>query len=129
MPGPESLPFAYALLRVVPRVERGEAINAGVVLFARQHGFLDARVRLDPARLKALDASCDPGPIERHLDALVRVARGEEGAGQVATMEPSERFNWLVAPASTIVQPGPVHTGLTDDPAAQLERLFRELVE
>jgi hypothetical protein len=128
MPAAEPLPFAYAILRVVPRVERGESINAGVVLFARQHRFLDARVRLDQARLSALAPACDPSPIERHLDALARVARGEPGAGPVASMEPSERFNWLVAPASTIVQPGPVHTGLTEDPAGQLDRLFEELV-
>jgi hypothetical protein len=128
MPVAEQLPFAYAILRVVPRVERGESINAGIVLFARQHGFLDARVRLDPARLTALDPDCDPAPIERQLDTLARVARGDAGAGPLASMEPSDRFNWLVAPASTIVQPGPVHTGLTDDPAGQLDRLFDELV-
>jgi hypothetical protein len=128
MPAAEPFPVAYAILRVVPRVERGESINAGVVLFARQHRFLDARAHLDRARLRALDAACDPSPIERHLDALVRVARGEPGAGPVASLEPSERFSWLAAPASTIVQPGPVHTGLTEDPAGQLDRLFQELV-
>jgi hypothetical protein len=121
-------PFQYALLRVVPHVERGEAINAGVVLFCRRRSFLAARVRLDRARLAALDAAADADAIERHLDALARIAAGDPGAGPVAALPQSERFAWLVSPSSTVVQPSAVHTGLCDDPEAMLERLFRRLV-
>src|SRR3954467_9988200 len=127
MPGaPEE--FQYALLRVVPRLERGEAMNAGVVLFCRRKSFLAARVRLDRARLAALDPEADADAIERHLDSLARIAAGEPGAGPVGALPQSERFSWLVAPASTVVQPSPVHTGFCDDPAAKLARLFDELV-
>src|SRR4051812_38355804 len=107
---PSAEEFQYALLRVVPRLERGEAINAGVVLFCRRKSFLAARVRLDRARLAALDPEADADAIERHLDSLTRIAAGEEGAGAVAALPQSERFSWLVAPASTVVQPSPVHT-------------------
>jgi hypothetical protein len=120
--------FQYAVLQVVPRVERDERINAGVVLFSRRHRFLRARVGLDRARLAALDPDADAGELERHLDALARVAAGEEGAGAVAALPASERFHWLVAPSSTVIQPTPVHTGLCEDPQAALDRLFSELV-
>jgi pyridoxamine 5'-phosphate oxidase len=121
--------FQYALLRVVPHVERGEFLNAGVVVFCRQRGFLKARVRLDHARLRALAPDVEPEPIAAQLDLLTRVADGDESAGEVARMEPSERFHWLAAPSSTVIQPSPVHTGLCDDPYAILERLFATLVE
>jgi len=120
--------FQYAVLQVVPRVERGERINAGVVLFSRRHRFLAARVGLDRARLAALDPETDAEQVERHLEALARVAAGDPQAGAVAAMEPSERFHWLAAPSSTIIQPSPVHTGLCDDPEAMLEHLFETLV-
>ena len=120
--------FQYAVLQVVPRVERGERINAGVVLFSRRHRFLAARVGLDRARLAALDPETDAEQVERHLEALARVAAGDPQAGAVAAMEPSERFHWLAAPSSTIIQPSPVHTGLCDDPDAMLEHLFETLV-
>ena len=113
MPEPTRSPFSYAILRVVPRVERGEQFNAGVVLFCRQRGFLDARVALDEARLRA----------------LARVARGDPECGPIATLPQSERFGWLVAPSSTIIQPSEVHTGLSEDPQATLDALFAELVE
>ena len=100
-------PFQYAIVRVVPRVERGEAVNAGVVLFCRPLRFLGVRAQ---------------------LDTLVAIAEGRAEGGQVATLPQSERFHWLTAPASTIVQSSPVHTGLTDDPAGELDRLFSELV-
>ena len=119
--------FAYTVLQVVPRVERGERINAGVVLFCRRHGFLEAMVALDRARLAALDVEADHAELERHLAALAAVAAGT-GEDPVARLEPSERFHWLAAPASTVVQATPVHTGLTDDPAATLERLFAQMV-
>jgi len=125
---PDRSPFAYAVLRVVPRVERGEFLNAGVVLFARQHGFLAARTHLDRDRLAALAPDADADAIERQLDGLARVAAGEPDAGPIAALEPSERFNWLVAPASTMIQPSPVHTGICDDPKAELDHLFQALV-
>jgi hypothetical protein len=121
-------PFAYCVLRVVPDVERAEFLNAGVVLFARQAGFLEARVALDRDRLRALSPGCDPEPVERHLEALERVAAGDAAGGPIAALEPSERFNWIAAPSSTVVQPAPVHTGVTDDPAAKLAQLFARLV-
>ena len=120
--------FQYALLRVIPDLERGEALNAGVVLFCRRRGFLGARVGLDERRLAAIAPDADAAAIGRLLDGLRRVAAGDETAGQVGRLEPSERFGWLTAPASTVVQPSPVHTGLCDDPAAMLDRLFTRLV-
>ena len=120
--------FAYAILRVVPRVERGEQLNAGVVLFCRRRRFLAARVELDEHRLTALAPDLDPQTVRAHLDALARIAAGDPAGGAVAALEPSERFGWLVAPSSTIIQPSPVHTGLCDDPATMLDRLFAELV-
>jgi hypothetical protein len=120
--------FQYAVLRVVPRLERGEAINAGVVLFCRRRSFLEARVHLHRDRLAALDADADADAIDRHLQSLARIAAGDPDAGPVAALPQSERFSWLVAPSSTIVQPSPVHTGFCDDPAAKLARLFDELV-
>ena len=120
--------FQYALLRVIPDLERGEALNAGVVLFCRRRGFLGARVGLDERRLAAIAPEADAAAIGRLLDGLRRVAAGDETAGQVARLEPSERFGWLTAPASTVVQPSAVHTGLGDDPAAMLDRLFTRLV-
>jgi hypothetical protein len=120
--------FQYAILRVVPHVERGERVNAGVLLFCRQRGFLAARTELDEARLAALDPELDAELVRAHLDALARIAAGEPDAGHVATLDQSERFHWLVAPSSTIIQPSEVHTGLTTDPAAELDRLFAELV-
>lgn len=129
MPEPARSPFSYAILRVVPRVERGERFNAGVVLFCRQRGFLGARVGLDEARLRALAPDLAPADVRAILEALVRVAEGDPEAGPIASMPPSERFGWLVAPSSTIIQPSRVHTGLSDDPRATLDALFDELVE
>jgi Protein of unknown function (DUF3037) len=125
---PASKPFAYAVLRVVPRLERGERLNAGVVLFCRQHDFLGMRAEIDAARLAALAPGLDPAPVRSRLAALCGVAGGDPSGGALARMAPSERFGWLVAPSSTIIQPSEVHTGLTDDPAATLERLFATLV-
>jgi hypothetical protein len=121
-------PFAYALLRVVPRVERGERLNAGVALYCRRHDFLELRTHLDAARLAALAPDLDPEPVRAHLDALRVVVAGDSAGGAVAALERSERFGWLVAPSSTIIQPSEVHTGMTDDPRATLDRLFYTLV-
>jgi hypothetical protein len=125
---PES--YQYALLRVVPSLPRGEQINVAVVLFCRRAGFLAVRVELDEGRLAALDPGLDLDALRAHLDGLARVAAGDQDAGAVAALPPSERFHWLVSPSSTVVQPSPVHTGLVGDepPDAVLERLVAELV-
>ena len=120
--------FQYAMLRVVPRVERGEAFNAGVVLFCRPLRFLGARVELDGALLAALAPGCDAGEVRAQLETLVAVSEGRPEGGRVAGLDLSERFHWLTAPSSTIVQPSEVHTGLTVDPAGELDRLFAALV-
>ncbi len=128
MPAPESRPFVYALLRVVPHVERGERVNVGVVLFCRQHDFLELRCRVDEARLGALAPDLDVADLRARLDALARVAAGDPAAGALAAMDQSDRFGWLAAASSTVIQPSEVHTGITDDPAATLARLFETLV-
>jgi hypothetical protein len=126
---PARSPFQYAALRIVPRVERGEAVNAGVVLFCRPLRFLGARTQLDEHLLKLLAPDCDPQAIRPQLHTIELIAAGDPQGGAIAKLPQSERFHWLVAPASTIVQPGPVHTGLTADPEAELGRLFTRLVE
>lgn len=126
-PSPRS-PFQYAMLRVVPRVERGERFNAGVVLFCRPRRFLSARMELHEGLLAALAPDVSAAEVRPHLDALARIAAGDADAGPIARLGQSERFHWLVAPASTIVQPSRVHTGLCEDPEATLRRLFDQLV-
>ena len=127
--GPEA--FAYALLRVVPDLARGERFNAGVVLFCRRHGFLGVRWRLDPVRLATLAPAAEPAlarALEAELDLRARVAAGKAGAGPLSELPPSERFGWLVAPTSTMLQPSEVHTGLCDNPGRELDALFAQLV-
>jgi hypothetical protein len=121
-------PFAYAILRLVPHVERGERINVGVVVFCRQRDFLDLRTEVDERRLAALAPGVDPAGVRASLEAIRAVVCGEPDGGALAAMAPSERFGWLVAPASTVIQPSPVHTGLTRDPGETLVRLFTALV-
>jgi hypothetical protein len=125
---PERESFQYAVVRVVPRVERGECLNVGVVLFSRRHGFLAARTGLDVAALAAMAPGSDWAEVRGHLETLEQVAAGEAAGGPIAALDTSERFHWLTAPSSTIVQTSPVHTGLTADPAAELEHLFSRLV-
>jgi hypothetical protein len=120
--------FQYAVLRVVPSVERGEGLNVGVVLHARRHRFLGLETALDPERLGILDAELDLDALGRHLDGLRRVAAGDPEAGAIAAMPRSDRFGWLAAPSNTVVQPSPVHTGLCVDPHAALARLVGRLV-
>lgn len=122
------IPFAYAILRVVPRVERGERLNVGVVVYCRQRDFLDLRTEVDEQRLRALAPDLDPAEVRASLEAIRAVVCGEESGETLAALPASERFGWLVAPASTIIQPSEVHTGLTQDPRATLERLFGTLV-
>ena len=129
MPEPARSPFQYAILRVVPRVERGECFNAGVVLHCRPRRFLAARVALDETRLRALAPDADAAAVDAHLQSLARIAAGDPGAGPIAALGASERFHWLVSPSSTIVQPSDVHTGLSDDPATTLDHLFETLVD
>jgi hypothetical protein len=128
VPGTPRSQFQYAVLRVVPRIERGECFNAGVVLFCRPRRYLSARAELDPRRLDALAPGADAEVLRAHLDALVAVADGDLAAGPIAALDQSDRFHWLVAPSSTVLQPSPVHTGLCEDPAEMLDRLFRALV-
>lgn len=129
MPEPARSPFSYAILRVVPRIERGERFNAGVVVYCRQRGFLEARVALDEARLAALAPDASAADVRAHLDVLVGVARGDPECGPISALPQSERFGWMVAPSSTIIQPSEVHTGLSGDPERTLDGLFAELVE
>lgn len=130
MPEPDrtARPFAYALLRVVPRVERGERINVGVALYCRQHDFLELRTHLDESRLHVLAPDLDLAAVRTQLQAIAAVVGGDPRAGALAKLPPSERFGWLVAPSSTIIQPSEVHTGMTHDPAATLEHLLGSLV-
>ena len=125
-------PFEYALLRVVPRIERGEAFNAGIVLYSRPLDYLGARVHLDVQRLHALDPAADADAIAAVLDAVQTQCARERAearyAGPAGAEDRGRRFRRLTAPRSTIVQAGPVHTGLTTDPAADLERLLSALV-
>jgi DUF3037 family protein len=127
VPAPDDA-FQYAIWRVVPSVERGEALNVGVVVYCRRRQFLAARVLVDEARLHALSADLDVDAIRRHLDGMVRVAAGDPDGGAIAALPQSERFGWLTAASSTIVQPSPIHTGLCGDPQAVLDRLSTRLV-
>ena len=128
MPDEPRSPYQYAIIRVVPHVGRGETVNAGVVLLCRSQGFVGARTHLDANRLRAIARDADIASIERHLEAIERVADGDPRGGPMARLTTAERFHWLVSPASTIIQPSEVHTGLTGDPAAELDRLFVALV-
>lgn len=120
--------FSYAIVQVVPRVERGERFNAGVVLFCRERKFLAARVALDERRLAALAPDLEPATVQAQLDAIVKIAAGDAEAGPIAALPQWERFGHLVAPASTIIQPSAVHTGLCEDPEATLDELLADLV-
>ncbi|KUO18038.1 DUF3037 domain-containing protein [Streptomyces dysideae] len=120
--------YEYALLRVVPRIERGECINAGVLVYCRAKAYVGARTHLDEARLLALDPDADVTGVRAALRAVEGVCTGGDAAGQAAGDDAGRRFRWLIAPRSTVVQPGPVHTGLTTDPAAETERLLGLLV-
>ncbi|MFI0450598.1 DUF3037 domain-containing protein [Actinomadura sp. 6N118] len=120
--------FEYAALRVIPRVERGELMNVGVVVYCRALDYLDCRIHLDEARLRALDPTLDLDGVRHALKAVDALCCGGDRAGQAADEPPGARFRWLTAPRSTIVQPGPVHAGLTTDPAAELDRLLGLLV-
>ena len=127
-PEPTRHPFAYAIIRVVPRVERGESMNAGIVLLCRPQRFLGARLALDEARLRALAPACAADEVRDHLTAIERIAAGDPTGGPIAALGQAERYHWLVAPSSTVIQPSEAHTGMTADAAATLEHLFATLV-
>ncbi|HEX2173870.1 MAG TPA: DUF3037 domain-containing protein [Dehalococcoidia bacterium] len=120
--------YSYAIIRVVPRVERGEFVNAGIILFARTGRYLKARVELDADRLRALAPLANPALIERHLRAFEAICAGAPEGGPVAALPPSERFHWLTAPRSTVIQTSPVHVGCCPDPEEALEELLATFV-
>lgn len=121
--------FDYAVIRLVPRVERGECVNLGIVLFCRTAQFLAARLEPDWPRIEALaPGQVDRSDVQRQLDYIMQVAAGDATAGPVAALPQSERFYYLVSPRSTIIQPSPVHSGLCDEPAAALEHLMDGMV-
>lgn len=120
--------YEYAVLRVVPRVERGEHLNAGVILYSQRGAFLEARAHLDRDRLRALDATVDLDAVCAHLEAVANVCRGGVDSGPAGRTPLGERFRWLTSPRSTVVQPSPVHTGLADDLSVELDLLMRRMV-
>jgi len=126
VPGMHS--FDYSVVRVVPRVDREEFVNAGVLLFCLERKFLDARIELDRGRVRALFPGADLAAIEEHLGVVPRICAGGDGAGPIGRLSLRERWHWLVAPRSTVIQMSPVHSGLSDDPAATLEQLTDRLV-
>ena len=128
---PAASAYEYAVVRVVPRVEREEFLNAGAVLCCLSRRFLAARVALDRTRLHALSPWLSPAEldaIERHLELIVLVCAGDPATGAIGALPPARRFDWLVTPRSTVVQTSPAHAGVCADPAAELERLFRTVV-
>jgi Protein of unknown function (DUF3037) len=120
--------FDYAVVRVVPRVDRGEFINAGVILFCPTSSFLEARIEMQRERLLALDPNADCDVVQTHLDAIPRVCAGGKDAGPIGELPQRARFHWLVAPRSTIIQMSPVHSGVHENLDAALELLFNKLV-
>jgi hypothetical protein len=120
--------YDYALIRVVPRVERGEFVNVGAVVSCESTRYLEARIELDDTRLLALDPGIDLVAVRKHLDTFQRICAGGADAGPIGKLSQRERFHWLTAPRSTIIQTSPAHTGRCEDPAALLERLVVTMV-
>lgn len=125
---PARVSFDYAVIRVVPRVDREERLNVGALLYCLTRDFLEARVELDASRLHALDAELDVEMVRAHLDNIPRLAAGDPAAGPIARLSQKERFHWLTAPRSTIIQLSPVHSGLCESPEAALEHLMAQAV-
>ncbi len=125
---PAEYTYDYAIIRVVPRVERGEQVNVGVILSCADLDFLDARIEIDEAAVRALDPTVDLEEIRANLDTIPVVCRGGAPAGPIGGLSSRDRFRWLVSPRSTIIQPSPVHVGRTGDPAACLDHLLATLV-
>jgi hypothetical protein len=125
---PERFAFDYAVVRVVPRVERGEFVNAGVIVFCPTRGYLGARVELDRERLKTLSPSVDLDVVQSYLDAIPKVCAGGGDAGSIGALPQRARFHWLVAPRSTVIQTSEVHSGVHESPETALDTLFEKLV-
>jgi hypothetical protein len=125
---PDHSTYDYAVIRVVPRVEREEFVNVGVVVSCPDRDFLEARIELDPARIAALDATLDIESIRAHLSTIPLICRGGEAAGPIGRLPPRERFHWLIAPRSAVIQVSPAHTGRCEDPEALLTRLMETMV-
>ena len=126
---PELVSFDYAIVRVVPRVDREEFINVGVILYCRAQRLLDARIKLDSARLAALAPQFDATLVRRQIDLIPLICAGGAKAGALGELNQTERFLWLISPRSTTIQVSPAHSGLCKDPKAELDRLFSETVE
>ncbi|MEA2237465.1 MAG: hypothetical protein QOC81_2189 [Thermoanaerobaculia bacterium] len=124
----ERFVFDYAVVRVVPRVDRGELLNAGVIVFSPTAGFLDCRIELDHARLRALAPAIDIAVVESYLEAIPKICAGGGEAGSIGDLPQRARFHWLVAPRSTVIQTSAVHSGVHEDPRTALEGLFEKLV-
>ena len=124
----DHLTYDYAIIRVVPRVEREEFVNVGVIVSCPAQGFLEARIELDEQRLLALDPTLDIATVRDHLAAIPTICAGGEQAGPIGQLSQRERFRWLVAPRSTTIQTSPVHTGCCKDPTAVLEHLLDTMV-
>jgi hypothetical protein len=120
--------YEYVVIRVVPEVMREEFVNVGVILFCRTRRFLDSRIHLDEARLRALSPAADTPAVREQLDMIAAICAGAPCAGPIGSLPQPERFRWLAAPRNTVVQMSPVHGGLCDDPAAALDDLFRKTV-
>jgi Protein of unknown function (DUF3037) len=125
---PDHATYDYAVIRVVPRVERGEFVNAGVIVSCQDADFLEARVALDEVRLLALDADADLAAIRAHLATIPAICAGGEAAGPIGRLSRRERFDWLTAPRSTMIQTSPVHAGRCTDPLAAIDHLMRTMV-
>jgi hypothetical protein len=117
------------VIRVVPKVDREEFINAGVIVSCPELSFLEARIKLNELRLLALDPSVDLELVRKHLASIPTICRGGDGAGSIGQLPQRQRFHWLVAPRSTVIQTSPVHTGRCGDPAAALEHLVATMVD
>ena len=126
---PSRSAFSYAVVRVVPDIEREEFLNAGLILFCRPQRYLAARTRLDRDALASLHAGSDLDAIGEQLAFVEALAAGTVAGAPFAAMSQSERFHWMTTPRSTVVQPGPLHAGTTDDPAATFEHLYEVMVE
>ena len=126
---PDKFRYDYAVVRVVPKVDREEFINAGVILSCPDLSFLEARIKLNESRLLALDPAVDLELVRNHLASIPKICRGGDDAGSIGRLPQRQRFHWLVAPRSTIIQTSPVHTGRCGDPAAVLERLVAMMVD
>ena len=124
---PAQSSFDYAVIRVVPRVEREEFVNAGVIVFCLEKNFLAARVHLNAERLKALWPEVDADLVRQHLEAFPKISAGEPSAGPIAKLSLRERFHWLVSPRSTMIQVSAVHSGICSNPEQSLDRLFERL--